>query len=49
MENRGPSRKLTALLIAAALGMYLYGAATGDMEAILATATKICMECIGLG
>ncbi len=43
------SRKVTAVLLAIALGMCVYGAATGEMEAVFIKAVKICMECIGLG
>ncbi len=37
------------LLFAAAVAMCLYGALTGEAEAVLLKAAKICMECIGLG
>ena len=33
----------------AALGMCIYGAATGQAEDVLRKAIRICMECIGLG
>lgn len=47
--QKAPSQKLTFVFLAAALGMCLFGAARGDMEAVFMKAATICMECIGLG
>lgn len=42
-------RWMPAVFFAAALGMYIYGAVTGQAEDVLRKAIRICMECIGLG
>ena len=42
------SKKLTIVLIAAAVLLCLYGAATGEMVIVFTKAATICMECIGL-
>ncbi len=42
-------RWLSVALLMAALAMCTYGALTGEAEAVMAKAVKICMECIGLG
>ena len=47
--REGRSGILTAILLAAALGMCVFGAATGEAEAVFVKAARICMECIGLG
>ena len=47
--REGRSGILTAILLAAALGMCVFGAATGEAEAFFVKAARICMECIGLG
>ena len=36
-------------ILAAAVCMCLYGAATGQAEDVFIKAIRICMECIGLG
>ncbi len=41
--------RMAVILLAAALAMCLFGAATGEMEDVLFKAVNICMECIGLG
>ncbi len=40
---------LPIIIFLAAAGMCIYGAATGEAEAVLTKAVNICMECIGLG
>ena len=40
---------LTPVLLIASIAMCIYGAVTGDMEAVFIKAVNICMECIGLG
>jgi len=40
---------LTLLLLLAGLGLCLLGAVSGEAEAVFLKASKICMECIGLG
>ena len=40
---------LTLIFLIASVIMCIYGAATGDMEAVFIKAVNICMECIGLG
>ena len=42
------SKKLTIVLIAAAVLLCLYGAATGEASIVFTKAATICMECIGL-
>ena len=42
-------RWLSTVLFIVALGMCIYGAATGQAEDVLRKAIRICMECIGLG
>lgn len=43
------SEKRTLVLLAAALGMCLCGAFSGEAYEVLMKAVRICMECIGLG
>ena len=45
-KNRG---RLSVILLSAALIMCVYGAVTGEAEAVFIKAAKICMECIGRG
>ncbi len=40
---------LGLILLAAALGMCVWGFASGEAEVVFAKASNICMECIGLG
>ncbi len=40
---------LTLALLAAAVSMCIYGAATGQAGEVFLKAIRICMECIGLG
>ena len=42
-------RWLCLVLLAAAIIMCIYGAFRGDVKDVLIKATKICLECIGLG
>ena len=42
-------RWITGLLLLAALGLCVYGAAVGQTRDVLTKAATICMECIGLG
>ena len=42
------SNKFKIVLIAAAVLLCLYGAATGEMAIVFTKAATICMECIGL-
>ena len=37
------------VILIAALAMLLYGASSGQADAVLTKAARICMECIGLG
>jgi hypothetical protein len=37
------------LLLAAAAALILTGIMTGEMQTVFAKASKICMECIGIG
>ena len=39
----------TVLLLAAGIGMCIFGAMNGQAEEVFMKAVKICMECIGLG
>ena len=48
MKKEAP-RYLTLLLLLAALGLCVYGAAVGQARDVLTKAATICMECIGLG
>ena len=47
--KKGPSKIVILILLAAAIGVCIYGAATGQAQSVFVKATKICMECIGLG
>ena len=47
--KEGRSGLPAVILFIAALGMCLFGAVTGETEAVFIKAAKICMECIGLG
>ncbi len=40
---------LSILVFAAALALCIYGALRGEAEEVLMKATKICLECIGIG
>ncbi len=40
---------ISIILFAAALAMCIYGALDGEAKEVLIKATKICLECIGLG
>ena len=40
---------VTWILLLLGAGMCIYGALTGEAEAVLTKAVRICMECIGLG
>jgi hypothetical protein len=48
MKKEAP-RYVTLLLLLAALGLCVYGAAVGQTRDVLTKAATICMECIGLG
>ena len=41
--------KWTVLFLIAAVGLCIFGAASGDMTDVFIQAVNICMECIGLG
>ena len=41
--------KWTVLFLIAAVGLCIFGAASGDMTDVFIKAVNICMECIGLG
>ena len=47
--KKEPPKILIAILLAAALGICIYGAATGQAQEVFIKAANICMECIGLG
>ena len=40
---------ISLILFAAALAVCIYGALRGEAKDVLIKATKICLECIGLG
>lgn len=43
-------RSLTGMILAACgIGLCLYGAYRGEINVVFAKATRICMECIGIG
>ena len=42
-------RWLTGLLLLAAAGLCVWGAASGQARDVLTKAATVCMECIGLG
>ena len=42
-------QKIKYLLLAAAAASCIYGAMSGQMEAVLNKAAMICLECIGIG
>ncbi len=42
-------RWVAGLLLLAAVGLCVYGAATGQARDVLTKAASVCMECIGLG
>lgn len=42
-------QKVKYLLLAAAAASCIYGAMSGQMEAVLNKAAIICLECIGIG
>lgn len=42
-------RGLTLPLLIAGLCMCIYGAATGEAQAVFIKAVRICLECIGIG
>ena len=42
------SKKLTIVLIAAALALCVFGALSGEASIVFTKAATICMECIGL-
>ena len=42
-------QKMKYLLLAAAAASCIYGAMSGQMEAVLNKAATICLECIGIG
>ena len=43
------SRFLTLGILCIALVMILYGYKRGEVQTVLIKATRICMECIGIG
>ena len=47
--KRAASKYLIAAFLAAALGLCVYGAVSGQAEDVFTKAATICMECIGLG
>ena len=42
-------RTLQAGLLALAAGLIALGACSGEVQTVFVKATKICMECIGIG
>ena len=50
-ENMKKQRKawISLILFALALAVCVYGAIRGEAKDVLIKATKICLECIGLG
>ncbi len=40
---------LSLVILAAAVGMCIFGAVNGEMREVFMKAARICMECIGLG
>lgn len=48
MNKRRGFRAIQLLLLAAALGMLVYGIYRGEVILVLNKAINICMECIGL-
>lgn len=42
-------KKITIVLLAAALVFLTYGAARGEALMVLQKGTKLCLECVGIG
>ncbi len=42
-------KSIPYILLAAALGLCIYGIVSGDAEDVLMKAAAVCMECIGIG
>jgi hypothetical protein len=47
--NKERSARLTAVLLAVAIGACAYGAARGEMNTVFLKSVNICLECIGIG
>ena len=47
--NRELPRKYTIMLIIAAAAFIVFGVYRGEVITVLGKATRICMECIGIG
>ena len=49
MKQKNRPGAVTWILLFLAVCMLVYGAVSGQSEAVFTKAVKICMECIGLG
>ena len=47
--KKNPSGLMSILLLFLSVGMCLYGAFSGQLQAVLTKAINICLECIGIG
>ena len=47
--KKNPSGLMSILLLILSAGMCLYGAFSGQLQAVLTKAINICLECIGIG
>lgn len=49
MRKSGCPRVIGWVLVAAGIGMLLYGFSRGEAEIVFTKAVNICLECIGIG